>query len=272
MPWEKRRDSYHGAAVMTPYIQNQIYVNKMWALAMVYSSKMAWPQRFYDATKIRGNLSNKVGQAIGVAGDPKSAIYFDSPAGNMSAQVLELVDRTIRYTRESLGVNDAALGDVKPENTSAIIAAAEQTAAPLIFQKLANHQLWEDLVHIIIDIIREMYGLREISREVKLPDGSKEKYVMDFDFGKIDYNSFDIKVNVGTATYWSQLMQVQTMDSFFKNGIIDDALIYLEHVPDGYVAEKDEIMEELRRKRAQEGALSTAVPPMSTKPEGGAQK
>jgi hypothetical protein len=95
---------------------------------------------------------------------------------------------------------------------------------------------------------------------------------MDFDFGKIDYNSFDIKVNVGTATYWSQLMQVQTMDSFFKNGIIDDALIYLEHVPDGYVAGKDEIMEELRRKRAQEGALSTTVPPMSTKPEGGAQK
>ena len=95
---------------------------------------------------------------------------------------------------------------------------------------------------------------------------------MDFDFGKIDYNSFDIKVNVGTATYWSQLMQVQTLDAFFKNGIIDDALLYLEHVPDGYVAEKDEIMEELRRKRAQEGVLSTAVPPMSTKPEGGAQK
>ncbi|MBQ5323268.1 MAG: hypothetical protein J6J07_07505, partial [Oscillospiraceae bacterium] len=77
MPWEKRKDSYHGAAVMTPYIQNQIYVNKMWALAMVYSSKMAWPQRFYDATKIRGNLTNKVGQAIGVAGDPKTAIWFD---------------------------------------------------------------------------------------------------------------------------------------------------------------------------------------------------
>ena len=272
MPWEKRRNSYHGAAVMTPYIQNQIYVNKMWALAMVYSSKMAWPQRFYDATKIRGNLTNKVGQAIGVAGDPKSAIYFDSPVGNMSAQVLELVDRTIRYTRESLGVNEAALGDVKPENTSAIIAAAEQTAAPLIFQKLANHQLWEDLVHIFIDIIREMYGLREIYHEIELPDGTKEKQKMDFDFSKIDYNSFDIKVNIGTASYWSQLMQVQTMDAFFKNGIIDDALIYLEHVPDGYVAEKDEIMEELRRKREQEGALSTAVPPMSTNMKGGAQR
>ena len=272
MPWEKRKNSYHGAAVMTPYIPNQIYINKMWALAMVYSSKMAWPQRFYDATKIRGNLTNKVGQAIGVAGDPKSAIYFDSPAGNMSAQVLELVDRTIRYTRESLGVNDAALGDVKPENTSAIIAAAEQTAAPLIFQKLANHQLWEDLVHIFVDIIREMYGLREICREIELPDGTKEKQIMDFDFSKIDYDSFDIKVNIGTANYWSQLMQVQTMDAFFKNGIIDDALIYLEHVPDGYVAGKEEIMEELRRKREQEGVLSTVVPQMSTNMEGGAQR
>ena len=272
MPWEKRKDSYHGNAVMTPYIQNQIYVNKMWALAMVYSSKMAWPQRFYDATKIRGNLTNKVGQAIGVAGDPKSAIWLDSPAGNMSAQVLELVDRTIKYTRESLGVNDAALGDVRPENTSAIIAAAEQTAAPLIFQKLANHQMWEDLVHIFVDIIREMYGLREIVVEKSHPDGTKERYKTEFDFSKIDYDSIDIKVNIGSATYWSQLMQVQTMDSFFTKGIIDDALIYLEHVPDEYVSGKDELMRELRYKRMKDEQMSMAQNPMSTAiPKGGAE-
>lgn len=270
MPWEKKRDSYHGTAVMTPYIQNQIYVNKMWALAMVYSSKMAWPQRFYDATKIRGSLTNKVGQSIGVAGDPKTAIWFDSPAGNMSAQVLELVDKTIQYTRESLGVNDAALGDVRPENTSAIVAAAEQTAAPLIFQKLGNHQLWEDLVHIFIDIIREMYGKREIYTEIE-EDGKKNRAKMDFDFSGIDYDSFDIRVNIGSATYWSQLMQVQTMDAFFKNGIIDDALIYLEHVPDEYVSEKEELIRELRERREKmstgekgNGNASTAPQAMST--------
>lgn len=257
MPWEKQKDSYHGTAVMTPYIQNQIYVNKMWALAMVYSSKMAWPQRFYDATKIRGNLSNKVGQAIGVAGDPKSAVWFDSPAGNMSAQVLELVDRTIQYTRESMGVTDAALGDVKPDNTSALIAAAEQTAAPLVFQKLANHQLWEDLVHIFLDIIAEFYGLREIFSEKALPDGSTAKEKIDFDFSSVDYDSFNLKVNVGSATYWSQLMQVQTMDAFFQNGIIDDALLYLEHIPDEYVSGKEQLIKELRERREAAAAMST---------------
>ena len=264
MPWEKKKDSYHGAAVMTPYIQNQIYVNKMWALAMVYSTKMAWPQRFYDATKIRGNLTNKVGQAIGVAGDPKSAIWFDSPAGNMSNQVLELVEKTIQYTRESLGVNDAALGDVRPENTSAIVAAAEQTAAPLIFQKLANHQLWEDLVHIFVDIIREMYGKREIFTEIEDENGKKIKIKGDFDFSEIDYDSFNIKVNIGSATYWSQLMQVQTMDAFFKNGIIDDALIYLEHIPEEYVSGKAELIGELKRKREENAKMSTAQNKMST--------
>ena len=262
MPWDKRKDSYHGVAAMTPYITNQIYVNKMWALAMVYSSKMAWPQRFYDATKIRGTLSNKVGQAIGVAGDPKSAIWFDSPAGNMSVQVLELVERTLRYTRESMGVTDAALGDIRPENTSAIIAAAEQTAAPLIFQKLANHQLWEDMVHILLDLFEEYYGLREIYTEIELPDGTKEKVKVDFDFSTIDYDSFNIKVNIGAATYWSQLMQVQTMDAFFSNGIIDDALLYLEHIPDEYVSGKDELIRQLRERRE----AQAMVPPemMST--------
>ena len=255
MPWEKKKDGYHGAAVMTPYIPNQIYINKMWALAMVFSSKMAWPQRFYDATKIRGNLTNKIGQAIGVAGDPKAAVWFDSPAGNMSAQVLELVDRTIQYTRESMGVTDAALGDIRPENTSALIAAAEQTAAPLIFQKLANHQMWEDLVHIFVDIMGEFYGLRKIYIEVPLEDGTKIKQETEFDFSAIDYDTFNIKVNVGAATYWSQLMQVQTMDAFFQAGIVDDAILYLEHIPDEYVSGKEELIRQLEERRA------AAVPP-----------
>lgn len=267
MPWEKRKDSYHGVSVMTPYITNQIYVNKMWALAMVYSSKMAWPQRFYDATKIRGNLTNKVGQAIGVAGDPKSAIWFDSPAGNMSAQVLELVDRTIQYTRESMGVTDAALGEVRPDNTSAIVAAAEQTAAPLIFQKLSNHQLWEDLVHILLDIIEEYYGLREIYVEVDDGTGNRIKTKTDFDFSTIDYESFNINVNIGAATYWSQLMQVQTMDAFFSSGIIDDAILYLEHIPDEYISGKDKLIQELEERRRQTAMLPPEEAGMAA-PEG----
>ena len=67
-------------------------------------------------------------------------------------------------------------------------------------------------------------------------------------------------------------MQVQTMDSFFTKGIIDDALIYLEHVPDEYVSGKDELMRELRYKRMKDEQMSMAQNPMSTAiPKGGAK-
>ena len=38
----------------------------------------------------------------------------------------------------------------------------------------------------------------------------KEKQKMEFDFGAVDYDAFNINVNIGAATYWSSLMQVQT--------------------------------------------------------------
>ena len=104
-------------------------------------------------------------------------------------------------------------------------------------------------MHIFIDIIAEMYGIREIYTEVIKADGSKEKIKADFDFSAIDYDSLDIKVNIGSASYWSQVMQVQTMDSFFKNGVIDDAVMYLEHVPEGYITGKEELITELKKKK-----------------------
>ena len=117
-----------------------------------------------------------------------------------------------------------------------------------------------------------MYGKREIFTEIEDENGKKIKIKGYFDFSEIDYDSFNIKVNIGNATYWSQLMQVQTMDSFFKNGIIDDALIYLEHVPEGYVSGKEELIRDLKAKRKKDEVLSTAGQNMSTGMKGGAQK
>ena len=55
-------------------------------------------------------------------------------------------------------------------------------------------------------------------------------------------------------------MQVQTMDAFFKNGIIDDALIYLEHIPEGYVSGKEELIKELKAKREKAEIEKAMVP------------
>lgn len=53
-------------------------------------------------------------------------------------------------------------------------------------------------------------------------------------------------------------MQVQTMDAFFSNGIIDDALIYLEHIPDAYISGKEQLIRELEERRQQQAAMAPA--------------
>lgn len=249
-PWEKVRHSYHGAACLTSYIPNQIYVNKMWAMAMTFSEKMAFPTRLYDAAKLPQGLSNRIGQAIGVPGSPRESIYVDTPSGNMSDQVLAMVRETIEFTKSSMGVTDVALGQIKPDNTSAIIAVQEASAAPLELQRRGLHQAVEDGVLIKLDLIREFYGLRKILGTAVTETGETVRFERDFDFGSVDYDRMSVKVNVGATSYWSELLAVETMDSLFTKGVITDAVAYLESLPEGFVPHRAELIDRLRAQSA----------------------
>lgn len=87
MNWEKIKNSYHGQAVLTGLISNQIAVNKLWAMAIHHQHTMAFPKVFYDRLKIK-EWSNRVGEAVGVAGNPKDAVADGMRAGDMSAQLI----------------------------------------------------------------------------------------------------------------------------------------------------------------------------------------
>lgn len=236
MSFDKIKNSYHGRAVITGLIPNQIAVNKLWAMAIRHQQTMAFPKIFYDRQKI-GEWSNRVGEAIGVIGNPAEVVTTGFRAGDMSAQLLTIVDSTINYTKEFMGASDAALGNVRPENTSAIIAVQKAAAAPLEVQKMAFYQFVEDYVRIIIDLIGARYGVREVTT----PDKGVELF--DFSVGKPDCLS--VEVEIGASSYWSELMQVQTLDNLFAKGVISDALTYLESLPDRYVPNKKELIKRL---------------------------
>ena len=72
-----------------------------------------------------------------------------------------------------------------------------------------------------------------------------------FDFSEISDANLSMQVDVGAATYWSELMQIQTMDNLFTKGIITDAITYLEGVPDRYIRGKGKILDKLREAQQQ---------------------
>ena len=254
--WEKTKDSFYGASAIAPYIPNQRFINKMWAMAGAFCERMAFPTRFYDSTKLRDKLSNRAGQAIGIAGAPRDAVWVDSPAGNFSEQVFLLVDKTQEYIKNSMGVTNAGLGNMNIDNASAIIALAEQSRAPLEMQKLGFHQFWEDTVNIIIGLIAEFEGIRTVTEKTNDEVGNEIKTTAEFDFSLIDTDEFSLNINVGDATYWSEITAIQTADALFSKGIITDAVTYLESLPKGYVHNLSGIIKQLKEdKQKQEEAL-----------------
>ena len=160
--WEKVKNCYHGQAAVTGLIPNQIFVNKCYAMAMDYVKKTAFPKLVYDAQRLPNGFSNRIGEAVGVLGDPNTAIAAAFKMPDMSASVMGLVERTLADTKDLMGASDASLGNVAPNNTSAIIAVQKATAAPFELQKMSFYQFVEDTIRIIVDIIRVDYGLRQV--------------------------------------------------------------------------------------------------------------
>ena len=244
MNWDKVKNSYHGQGAITQgAIQNQIYVNTLWALFMIHQKKMAFPKTFYDITKI-DKWTNKVGQAIGVIGNPNEAIAGGFRAPDFSNQAMALVEKTIAYTKDFMGASDAALGTMKADNASAIIALQKASGAPLELQRISFYQFLEDYVRIIIEMMKAHYGIRRINsidHEGKALSGL-------VDFSRLDYNAMELNVEVGSAAYWSELMQVQTLDNLFNKNIISDAVTYLESIPDRYIKNKRRLIKDLRTK------------------------
>lgn len=258
MNWEGMKNCYHGVSPLTGKIQNQIFVNKLYAMAMMYTTKMAFPKMLYDRTKIPA-WDNRIGKAIGVAGNPNDALFANFQPSDMSGNVMNMVQSTISQTKEMMGASDAALGNVKPDNTSAIIAVQKASSMPLDIQRMDFYNFVESCVRIFIEMMRVNYGVRSIT----LTGSGGEVTQEEFDFSKLENYALNLKIDIGQGSYWSELMQVQTLDNMMKSNIIPDALTYLEAVPEGYIKNKNRIVESIRRTQ------SAGLPGMAGMPEAG---
>jgi len=99
-------------------IQNQVLVNKSFAMAMKSMMDLAFPKVIYDTNRIQA-WNNAVGGAIGVRGDIDGAakvLEVGRPDPNVSA----LIDQAITLTRDLAGVTDVTAGGRMTDNASVL--------------------------------------------------------------------------------------------------------------------------------------------------------
>ena len=247
--WNRVRGSCHGESPLTEAIPNQIAINKLYSMYVQCIKQVAFPKIIYDMTRFPNGWSNDVGKAIGMRGNPNEAIATAFKAPDISSQVLGLLKQMMTDTAELMGASEAALGTVNPDNTSAIVAVQNATAAPLELTKMEFYRFTEDWARIFLDLMGAHYGVRT----VVAADETGEKPVrQSFDFSALAGQDMRLQVDVGAASYWSETMQTMTNDHLLESGVITDPLIYLENVPDYQVRGKNDLLHALRMQRQQQ--------------------
>ena len=266
MSWDKVTGCYHGQAAVTGLIPNQVFVNKMFAMTMISLMTTAYPKVIYDRTRI-SRWDSGVGKAIGVdlgSGSINDVAKTVDPAV-ISPQVSQFIELAINLTKEFNGATDAALGNVKPDNTSAIIALQKASGVPMELTKQDLYQCLEDVGRIWIDIMRAYYGQRfvelpltEQERKMVMAQGVNiDSKTVAFDFGLLEQVPLSIKLDVGGSAYWSEIAQLNTLDNLLVQGKID-VIDYLERVPAGYISNQQELIDTLKERQA--AAMSAAAP------------
>ena len=272
--WEKQKNQYHGRALVTGIVPNQIFINSMMALVFRHLQLQSFPKTVYNADLIAG-WDNEIGSAIGVRNLPPEMNLRDVAASiqpaDMSSQIMLAIDTALSYTKECLGATDAQMGNVRPDNTSALMVLQSSSEVPLENVRACLHEWLEQIGAILLDMMGSYYGRRplvyERSMEEPLTDEAgrpqidpasgqmrmqtvKRRVLEDFDFGQFKHLWLNIAANVGATTYYSEIAMVQTLDNLRRDGVLE-LVDYLERIPDKLIPRKQELIESIRAREQQ---------------------
>lgn len=242
--WDELDNCIYGHSEITELIPNQVAINRMVALEILSEMSMGMPKIIYDETAISVEITNDPGQIIPVenSGDVQGALRYVNPA-QISPNWNRVQQNLIDNTKSVSGATSVALGDVRPENTSAIIALREASALPL--QPILNRYYYfiEDIARIWGEIMLKKYG----KRSLRVVTSGKVTYIP-FDADKYKDMMLSARIEVGPSTLWATSTVISTLDNLLSRNAID-VIQFLERIPEGYITKKQELINELKAQR-----------------------
>lgn len=241
MNWELRKNCCHGRAEITGLVPIQRYVNQMYAMAALHTMQNAVPKPIYNKSMIPKGWSTQIGAAIPVNGDINSAAKFLVPA-SIAAEALTLPEKLLRLTLEMMGVTDVSLGNINPTNTSAIIVARQASQIPIQTIQSRFYTMMKEFARNWLDMILVNY---KNSRYVTIKDQRGQSIQWVFDPAEVKDKLWDVRVDVGAATVYSEMTTVQTLQNLLLQNKIT-LQEFLERLPDGYIPNREGIIKRLK--------------------------
>jgi len=240
--WESTKNSCHGTAPVSGLIQNQKYINKAYAMAMKHMIDTAFSKVIYDK-KLIPEWTNEVGQAIGVisGGDVSNAVKIIG-TGEMQNDFMPLLENTLEQTKALMGATDVAIGEVIPNNTSAILALQETSAITLETIRSNMYQCIEDIANIWIDMMCAYYNN---DRRICYRDENGVERAECLNIKKLKDVLIRARVDIKPAIKQSQVALIDMLGKLLNSGHITFRQ-YLERLPDGIIPNRQELINEIK--------------------------
>lgn len=246
MRWDSRRSCAYGDSEITYLVPNQIAINRALS-AQVWSLMLnGMPAMIVNGDIVTVDVTNDPGQIIKVYGGAEevaSAIRYVNPpsfAGQMITSVNDLAANTLSDS----GANDAALGNIRPDNAAAIIQMREAALQPMQLKQNLYYAFIEDTMRIWAEFWLKLYG----DRKLKIDTPKGVAYVP-FHAGRYEKLLVNARVDVGASTLWSQSVVVSTLDALLSAKIITPEQ-YLERMPENIIPNKIGLLSEIKDARA----------------------
>ncbi len=237
----RRKNCPYGESEITHIIPNQIAINRMMTASSWATMISGMPIMIVNNDVVREKITNDPGQIIRVSGSAEevaSAIRYVSPPSfshNFENAALGLSSMTLNMA----GANDAALGDIVPDNHSAIIAVREAALMPMQPLKNAYFRFCEEIARIWAEFWIQKYG----NRSLKINDENGTWY-MPFDSNRYKNLLINARVDVGASTIVGEAQSIATLDNLLERQIID-VMQYLKRLPAGTIPDATGLIREL---------------------------
>ena len=231
--WQPTKNCFHGTSVVSGMITNQKYINRAYAMVMKHMGDTAFSKVIYDKTKIP-EWSNEVGEAIAAVGTANvSDAVSVLGVGKLQEDYLEFLQSVVESTKEMNGATETALGNVNPQNTSAILAIQAASQIPLKLIRAALYQCIEDLANIWADMTLAYFADDRLVPMLK----DSGIYVSET-LGNINDTRARASVVVTDSSTYNSAVTVSILDKLLDKGYITVEQ-YLERIPEFNAANLD---------------------------------
>ncbi len=241
--WRTRKNSFHGSAPVSDMIANQVYVNTAYAMAMKHMRDTAFSKIVYDQSRIP-EWSNEVGEAIAaVGGGTVSDAIAVVGVGQMQDGYLDLLENIIENTKAMMGATEAALGDEKANNTSAIMVLQEASMLALSHVKSNFCRCIGELATIWADMLCT-YCPSERLLAIESADGVSAARA---DYALLKKELLRASVEIGTGSAYTPASTVALLDKLLEKGHLNVGE-YLELLPPGCISNRERLLQTIQMK------------------------